>query len=417
MARERKRRQYGTGSVYRRASDGRWIGKIQAGWNSNGTRRVITVSARTEADAKVKLKKKQIQIAESGIPAAGTARTTVKAWSQEWLPMHAKTVRPKSYGTDASHIHKWVIPTIGHRRLEALAPADIRAVHNAITRPDPPDYPAGRSTSTALRAHRALFKMLKAAILEGHAVPPRVLLVQAPTKAVSDRDAIPLPHALALLEAAAHGPDVARWATALLQAMRPAETLGLTRDAIDLNAHVLDISWQLQTLTYLDRKNKALGFRIPDGYDARHLTGAYHLTRPKTEQGKRIIPLVPWMTAALTDRLATAPDNPWGLLWTALDERNGQHRITPARAKDDRAAWKALQDQAGVRHVSGRYYTLYEARHTTATLLLEASVDPETVKAIMGHSSIAVSRGYQHVSQELTRRALEGIAGRLGLGS
>jgi len=48
-------------------------------------------------------------------------------------------------------------------------------------------------------------------------------------------------------------------------------------------------------------------------------------------------------------------------------------------------------------------------------LLLEGGVDTEVIKAIMGHSSIAATRGYQYVSQALARKALEDIAVKLGL--
>ena len=43
---------------------------------------------------------------------------------------------------------------------------------------------------------------------------------------------------------------------------------------------------------------------------------------------------------------------------------------------------------------------LHEARNTTATLLVEAGVDPKIIKAILGHSSIVTSRGYLHVNQD-----------------
>lgn len=408
MATTKKRRQYGTGSVYQRSTDGRWFGKISAGWSSTGTRRYITVSAKTEAEAKTKLKDKQRQIATEGLPST-SSRATVKAWSDEWLPVHAKAVRPSTYSADSGAVRKWIVPTIGHRRLADLTPGDVRAVRKAIT-------DAGRTTTTARQAHWTLMGMLKAATLDGHPVPHRVLLVEAPTKAVNDREAIPLPDALKLLEVIASRGDRARWAAALLQAMRQGECLGLTRDCVDLDRRVLDVSWQLQSLPYVDSKDKSKGFLVPDGFEARHLVNAYHLTRPKTAKGQRIIPLVPWMEQALRDELARPQDNPWGLLWTGTDQRNGRDLVTPLRGSVDRAEWKAIQDVAGVRHSSGRPYTLHEARHTTATLLLEAGVDPETVKAIMGHSSIVTSRGYQHVSQELARKALEDVAGRLQLG-
>ncbi len=402
-----KRRQYRSGGLSQRSSDGRWVGKISAGWNAAGRRRYIYVSGKTEAEAKRKLLDKQREIAKDGLPSAGTSRATVKTWADEWLLIHVKAVRPKAYETDAGAVRKWIVPTIGHRRLIDLTPGDVRAVHRAITG-------AGKASTTARQAHWALMGMLKAAMLDGHQIPARVLLVEAPPPAVNDRTDIPLAEGLKVLKVIATRPDRARWLIGML-GMRQAECLGLTRDYVDIATGLIDVSWQLQPLPYLDKKDRSKGFRIPDGFEAIHLTHAYHLTRPKTAKGQRIIPLVSLWALALEEAMERPADNPWGLLWTGTDTRNGRSRVTPKRAEADRADWHDILDQAGTRHPSGRYWHLHEMRHATATLLLEAKVDPETIKAILGHSSIVTSRGYMHSSQELARKALESIGGRLQL--
>lgn len=415
MGRE-KRRQYGTGSVYRRASDGRWVGVLQAGWTARGTRRTVTVSAscrcgdgpcKGEArclgarEARRKLDRKRAELAgDAG--ATGDARATVRSWSATWLEALAHRARPKYLATEASAVRAWIVPTIGHRHLADLTPGDVRTVTNAVRK-------AGRSTTTAGYVQGVLERMLRAAMVEGHPVPPRVLMLDAPGKATNDRDAIPADDARALLDAAtADGEHAARWAAAFLQGMRQGECLGLTWDAVDLAGGTIDVSWQLQALPYVERSRPAAGFKIPDGYEVRHLHDAWHLVRPKSARGQRVIPLVPWMTAALTVWRELAPDSPWGLVWPRPDGR-------AQSSEKDRAAWHALQSAAGVAHPTGRPYYLHEARHTTATLLLEAGVDPAVVTAILGHSSILTSRGYQHVSQSLARKALDDVAARLQL--
>ena len=398
-----KRQPYGAGSYFQRA-DGKWIARVEAGWTPQGTRSRITRVRTSETEIRKVLR--DLQREKHAGTLAPTGRATVKSFAEQWLTAHAKRVRPNTYATDAGAVRKWIIPTLGHRRLTDLTPGDVRTLHQAIT-------DAGLSTSSARNYHWTLMEMLKAAIVEGHPVPQRVLMLDAPALAVNDRDAIPHDQALRILDVAGRRPDRARWVAALLQGMRQGEVLGLTWDAVNLDRGTLDVSWQLQSLPYLNRR--AGTFRVPDGYEVRHLTGAYHLTRPKTARGQRIIPLVPWMTAALQQWQQAAPDNPWGLVWTGQDTRNGRHRLTPAQAPKDRAAWVQLQADAKVKHPSGRHYGLHEARHTTATLLLEAGVDPETVKAIMGHTSITTTRGYQHVSQQLARQAMEAVADRLGL--
>lgn len=395
-----KRRQYGTGAVFQRA-DGKYVGRLEAGFTPTGNRRRITVTADTEATCKVRLKEKARQLAVDRNVTV-TTRATVRTWSETWLQRHVHEVRPKTYDTDAGAVRKWIVPTIGHRRLEDLTPGDVHAVAAAIRK-------AGRVSTTARQAHWTLSGMLKAAVQEGHAVPPRVLIVKAPTKAANDRDAIPVEDAKKLVREVLRRPDSARWMCSLMLGMRQGEALGLTWDCVDLDAGEIDVSWQLQSLPYHDRRTKALGFRVPDGYEYRHLTGAWHLTRPKTNKGRRVIPLVPWVRLELARWSSIAPDNPWGLVWS-IDDR-------PVNPRVDRAVWADIQDAAGVTHANGRRYVGHEMRHTTATLLLEHNVDPKTVETLLGHSSIVTSRGYQHVSTVLARQAMESLAGALGLES
>lgn len=397
------RRQYGTGSLYER-KDGRWIGRLQVGWTERGTKRVVSVSAATKVLCKRRLDSKRLDLA-NGIDAPGDVRLTVKAWAATWLEAHERKASPKYYGTDASIVKVWIIPTIGHRRLDQLTPGDVRAVTNAVRA-------AGRSTTTAAYAQGCLERMLRAAIIEGAHVAPRLLMLDSPGKAVSDRGAIPLPDARALLAAATTAPDgtprldASRWVAALLQGMRQGECLGLTWPAVDFEAGTIDVSWQLQALPYRDRK--AQTFRVPDGFEVRRLSGALHLKRPKSKDGFRIIPLVPWMADALLAWREVAPPSPHGLVWPRAD----------GRARDqmaDRAEWYALNAQAGTKHPSGRPWLIHEERHTTATLLMAAKVDPEIIKAILGHSSIVTSMGYVHLALGQKSEALDSVAARLGL--
>jgi len=381
------RRQYGTGSVTRRA-DGKWVARIEAGRTANGTRRRISRTAKTEAEAKRLLR--DLQRDHAAGEEVGGRKITVKAWCDTWLEHQATRVRPKTWETDASTIRRWIVPTIGHRKLADLTPADVRKVTKAVRA-------AGRTSTTARYAQAVLTRALKAAVREGHPVPDRVLLVDKPAPAASDRAALPPADALKVLNAASRRPDGSRWVAALLQGMRQGECLGLTWDHVDLDAGEIDISWQLQTLRYADRDRDL--FRIPDGYEARRLEGAWHLTRPKTQRGQRIIPMLDWMAEPLEEWRQVAPVSPHGLVWPRPDGR-------PRDSKQDREEWWALCGEAGVAHPSGRRYHVHEARNTTASLLLAAKVDPAIITAILGHSSIVVSRGYMTIDRGQLREAL-----------
>jgi integrase len=396
VAREKRRRQYGTGSIYQRASDGRWFGALEAGYTKSGTRHRPTVSAKTESEVKAKLKAKARALSRGD---EGTSRVTVKAWAETWLDMTVRKVRPNTHTTDLAAV-PWIIETIGHRRIDHLTPGDVRAVSTALRE-------AGRSSSTQLRYHGVLIRMLKAAGAEGLPVPPLVLRIVGPKPAANDRQSMATVEALAVLKAAADLPHGSRWLCALLLGPRPAEALGLEWDAIyDGSLH---ISWQLQPLPYADKHDRSQGFRIPDGYEVRRLAGQMHLVRPKSGAGERVVPLLPVMADALEAWRALGPPSPHGLVWPALDG-------SPASEDDDREEWYGLQGAVNVGHPAGRYYYAHEARHTTATLLMEMKV-PESVRiAIVGHSSVRSTKAYEHVTEAEMRRALEQVATRLQLG-
>jgi integrase len=295
---------------------------------------------------------------------------------------------------------RYIVEAIGKKRLSDLTPADVKAVDRAVERDN--------STSTSRRYRGTLERMLRAADAEGHDIPARVLTVKKPVERVNDRQAIPTPDVMSMLSVIETLPHRSRWVAAFLQGMRQGECLGLTWDRVDLTEESLVVSWQLQALNYADKADRSKGFLIPDGYEVHQLDRRLHLVRPKSKKGWRKYPLVPWMTQALAEWREIAPDSPHGLVWPALDG-------SPAGAVEDRAEWHGIQDAAGVRPVPARYYHVHEARHSTAMLLLALGV-PESVRIqIMGHSSIASTRAYEHDDISIAREWLTKAAGTLQL--
>lgn len=396
------RREYGSGSVYRRSRDGRWVGTLEAGWAASGRRRRITVTGKTEAAVRRRLRDRRLELERGG---GGDRRITVKAWSDEWLEITQRTLTPKSWGTNRGQVRNWVVPTIGHVRLAEVTHADLRAVAAA-------QRAAGQAALSIARCRSTMLKMLKDAVAEGHTVPSAVIATQPRAKRKGkkkDREGLELEEAAAVLgQARATLPHCSRWEIAFLQGLRQAEALGLTWDAVDLQAATLSITWQLQALPYNVPYDRTSGFRVPDDYEAVHLVDAFHLVRPKTEAGERVIPLVPWAIESLATWRERSGSNPYGLVWARPNGR-------PVSKSDDLAEWKALQEAAGVRHHSGRPYVAHEIRNTTATLLMEAGIDSFIITAILGHTNIETSRGYMTKRAQQARPAMEAVASALGL--
>lgn len=391
--------------------DGRWRGQVTDGFLPSGGPRRRYVHGATKADARAAKKALLRKIAAG--EATTTGRLTVKKWSDEWLTIQEGRIRPRTLKDYTGIVHKWIVPTIGKRRLTELTPTHLRAITAAMIGADV-------STSRASKVHVVAMKMLRDAVRDGHMVPAAVLAMKGPPIAINDRTDIPLDQALAVLRVAAGDPDGSKWAIAFLQGFRQGERLGLTWQCVDLDAGVVDVSWQLQPLPFAHDCGDApcgaknAGFcparklAAPSNYEYRQLNGALCLVRPKTSHGWRVVPLVPWAVSALEKWRAVAPVSPHGLVWPRADGH-------PVATADDSAEWRALQDRAGIRHVAGRRYFGHEIRHTTATLLMSLGVDESVRIAILGHSSITVTRGYQHVSVDQARAALGAAATRLGL--
>jgi integrase len=415
------RRDQGTGSVYRRGSDGRWIAQIENGWTPSGRRRYTRRTAGSETAARRILKD---LIAEQ---AAGQTsidpRTTVRTWCEEWLGGVEKRAKPTTLDAYRSAARVWIVPTLGRRRLSALTVADLDKLTAAVR--------ASGSATHALGVAKILRTCLKSAVVAGHNVPRPVMAAPLPRHGLTDRQAIPTEAAARMLAAAAHKEtwpplgerpptdwtsresieakrrwdgdqlareeDISRIMAALLQGIRPQEALGLTWDCVDLDRDLMDVSWQLQ-----DIKPDAT---LPDDFEMRRLVGSKALVRPKSRSGVRTLPIVPWMAAALADWRGRQGPNPHGLVWTRADGR-------PIEGRTDLEAWKALERHAGVAKGDG-HYVRHEARHTTASLLAELEVPVPVIIAIVGHSSYATTMRYTHVGIEQARQALQQVAERL----
>lgn len=398
-------RRKGTGSVYRNSRD-QWVAAIEAGWTERGTRRRITLKGRTKAEVRARLAETRRQIAAEGAIAQTSSGITVKRWADQWLEQRQRIVRPGTYVSDRSGISHWIIPVIGHLRLEALTPADIRKV--AVAQED-----AGLALATMQRTHAVLAKMLTDAVAEGYRVPQRAREAGGPGAGDSPRQPLSAQAAAKILAVALRRPDASRWVAALVEGLRPAEALGLTWDMVDLQAETMTLAWQLKALPYIEFRQPESGFRIPRGFESRHLQGAYHLVRPKTRAGIRVIPLVPWLAESLRSWEQCAPPSSFGLVWPSDDG-------TPRSADQDRRQWYEIADEAEVTVTlpdgSTRRPLLYEARHTAATLLLANGIDETTIKAVLGHSSVLSTQAYLHTDRTRTRAALAASAEMIGLG-
>jgi len=358
----------GEGSIYK-DKRGLWTATVELP-SRDGVRRKKVVRRKLKKDAIEELAAMTKDLKARGdLPTAGQ---TVAQWFTYWLAeIAAKDVRPKTLEGYRATAKNHIIPAIGTVKLERVTAAHVRRVHDSI-------LDKGLSSTTALLAHRIMAVSFKIAYREGRIGRNPATLTNAPRKAVPTLEALDLTDALALLEHVAHDEQMgARWATALLSGGRRGEVIGLEWERV---TDVLDLSWQLQRLplSEIDGKPDA-----PADYEYRHLVGGLYLTRPKSNRGSRIIPLVDPLKSILERHRELSPENPYGLVFM-----QGERPIDPDQ---DSKNWRVLLAESGIT----KNVRLHDVRHTTVDLLDLAGVPDDIIMEIVGHSTRQMTQQYK----------------------
>jgi integrase len=396
---------------------GLWIGAVVLGYKPDGTARRKVVSSKQYKTAQRKLTALKAQIGATGsdIP---TASMTVEAWCTQWLANNRS--KPTTMTVNRTTVSQYLVPAIGSRRLDRLAPQHVRDLHAWMEAKVTERAPEGLAPTTIHRAHRTLVKILNDAMREGLISRNVATLVDAPGLGSVEQLVLDAEQAKTLLRSRQGDRLLARWAASLLLGARQGEVIGMEWSRVDLDTGVLDLSWQLQRLPYRHGCGGACAVKRPGscpsaqldvrpGFEHRRLDGGLTLTRPKAAKGtrprRRVIPIpAPLVAFLVLHRTAQAGElNPHKLVFTRPDGRP----LDPSR---DNAAWHEALATAELPSVK-----LHAARHSTATLLLEAGVDTKVIGAILGHSTAAVTQAYQHVDLTMAREAMARLGDMLAL--
>lgn len=359
------------------------------------------VTATTKSGAARKLNEIREQAKAQELPEG--KRVTVEQWMTHWLtqiaPRKNKATTLETYNTNVRH---YIIPLLGHHRLDRLTPEHIDQAWDRLLEEGNPTQPIEKrrplSPNSVHLAHTVLRRALKVAVQRRRltANPAGSDSMDAPPRVEHEVEPIPTADVEKILAAAEDDPYGARWSVALSLGLRPAEALGLRWEDVDLDEGVLHVRQQL-------RREPGRGLVA---------------STPKSDAGKRSMYLPASLLASLkahrkaqNEARLLAGDH-WtdtGLVFTRPDGRG-------IDSKGDWLLWHALLDKAGVTH-----RRLYDARHSAATLLLAQGVEMRVAMALLGHSQLSVTMKYQHAVDELkadaARRIESGIWGDAGRSS
>lgn len=365
----RKTRGKGEGSIYKRSSDGRWVGSVEAGRDAEGRRLKHRVVRRTRAEVVVALDELRRQVATGGVP---DRTTTVASLLDFWLE---NVITGQVGASSLEEYRKRVArlkPRVGGVRLGKLTVAHVQAALNDLGQ----HYAAKTASDTLTTLRTALRWAVGAGMLQQNPADH----VRSPRAAVKVDDALTPVEAAAVLAAAESDELEALWWLALSYGLRLGELLDLHWPDVDFEAELL------------------------------------HIRKSKTDAGIRTLPLLPDAASHLLahqERLRRF--DPVGRVFA---DRRGQ-RLRPQFI---RLRWSKLLNQAGIEHrcrrcgsdevCSTAVRRFHASRHTAAILLRSRGVPMDVLSKVLGHSSIQVTNDvYARATADLMRAELAAVVG------
>lgn len=388
------RRTHGSGSVYRLKTGGYRAACEIPPDPATGVRKRLTAKGRTKAKALARLKQKRIEYERTG-RLRSSVTPLLGDWLDRWLrEIVAPKLRPSTLATYRSVVEADIKPSIGGVRIGKLEPRHFRMLEEFIVKGDKAAGRRPKSSATAGSAWRTLHKALDDAVKEcliesnpcDRAEPPRVqyrerkILSPAQAGKLIRSEADPMWHLM--------------WRLMFETGMRQAERFALQPSEIVVIDGVtcVNVEWQLKAYSNVKEQGD-----IPSDLGARHVVGRYWLVPPKTNRGRRTIPLPESLAVELAEYMRSNPLS-HGLVFSQEDG-------APLNRMVETRAWRKALGAAGL----PVDYVPHSARHTAATALAQLGMSDKVREQVMGHTVAISNKVYTHTSVDDLLNATSGV--------
>jgi integrase len=369
-----KQRKNGEGSIFQR--DGRFIGQISVGCDANGKRirrYVYGDTLKEVRDEMTRLKNQQISGKLSAV-----SKLTVAQYLSSWLENVVKLkTRASTHASYQQIVEKHINPTIGGLKIATLTAMQIQGLYGEMAR-------SGKSPRLRQMAHVVLRRALSVAV-KSRIIPFNVCAdVERPTAEKPEMKYLNAKEAAAFLKSAETDRLYALYVLAIYGGRRQGELFGLKREDLELSSRKVVVQ---RTLI--------------------ELNGKFSEGPPKSKKGKCSVTLPPIAVDTLRDHLKRMLAEGYaGSQYVFCDSDGGPLR----RQNILRRSFRPILERAGVKQV--RFHDL---RHTSATLMMLAGVNPKVVQERLGHSQIGITLDtYSYVVEGMDAEAAEKIGAVLG---
>jgi integrase len=352
------------GSIYRRASDQRWVGQLLLGYDGLGRpiRRFVTAKTRSEVAQKLKQLRRQFDDGLT-VPDAGLKLEALfERWFEDVL---RHQVAPSTFSNYRAVTVKHIVPALGKKKISALMVTDVdRLLSSKID--------SGLSTSTVRRIRAVLSQCLDQGIRWGVVSRNVASHSRAPRETRKEGRTLSPEQAKQFLAYLKGHRNEALYAVMLSTGLRRGEALGLMWKDLDRDSGVLQIRRQLKR----------------EG-------GTLVTADTKTSRSRRSVNLPPPMLKALLwhERRQETERTALGTSWINTDFIFTSAVGTPIDPRNFYREFTKICRDAGM----GDWHP-HELRHSAASLMLAQGVKLQVVSQVLGHASIRMTADvYGHI--------------------
>lgn len=357
---------------------GSWTYVANVQGEAGAKRRQVTKGGfRTKRDAEAALRAFLCN-ADKGLVALPT-RITLGQYLTEWLDAVEPSLAPTAASNYRTLVRCYVVPHLGDRRLTGLRPDHFLSAYRALL------AGGGRlgrplSSTTVRTVHRIVSKALNDAVRDGFLARNPAARLPLPRRVRPDLQVWSREQLAVFMPVAAEDRLHAAWLLALLCGLRRGELAGLRWRDVDLDQQLLRIATQRTTDAHwqvVEKEPKGTSRRTVDLGPM--LVDALRQHRQRAELEAGAVGSEYWTTGLVFTREDGSPYHPDRL----------------------RVLFQAVAKRAGVPPIR-----LHDARHSCATLALDAGLHPKVVQQLLGHSSWSVTMDlYSHRVERLQRSA------------
>jgi integrase len=303
-----------------------------------------------------------------------------------WLPAMRPNLRETTWAGYRHTLELHVLPHLGAMPLQGLNPQHLNRLYDDLRTDGRKDGQGGLSPRSVRYIHTIIRKALADAVRWGVLERNVADLADPPRRAPAPQMRTWTADQLRLFLAHVEGDRLyAAWLLAGTTGMRRGEVLGLRWPDVDLRAGRLSV---VQTLVMVGSEPR--------------------FSQPKTHRSRRAIDLDHRTVAALRawQKRQHAEQEGWGRAWRdagLVFTRESGDPINPD-------GWSGTFERH-VRRAGLPPIRLHDLRHTHATLMLAAGVNPKVASERLGHHSAAFTLDvYAHVVPGMQRAAAEQIS-------